>query len=448
MSENKEIRVLESDAAEKPANTLSVGTSMETPKRVGLTLFFLVFGVFGTWSAVAPLEGSAAASGRVTVRSYSSTVQHLEGGIISEIKVQNGDSVRAGDPLLIIDNTQSMAQLEIASSQFVALKAREARLIAERDGLDEVVYPDIPSISEAGVRQEKLAQNGIFQARRAANELRTEVLEQRTEQLREQVAGLEALRASKLVLAKSYADELSDTQELLSQGFSDKTRLRELERNHATFEAQAADHAANIAGTEVQIGEARLQILQLQRDFQNEVVTQLSEVQTNLNDTNERVTALEDVVSRTVVRAPEDGVVNGMQFHTVGGVIGPGRPIADIVPQSEDLIIEASVSPADIDRVSEGQEAIIRFSSFSSAVPAIFGTVLNLSADAFTDQNTGMSYYLARIEVTPEGMEELGDLELLPGMPAEVFISTGSRTLLQYLLKPFTDSLARSLNED
>ncbi len=446
MTENKDINA-PNTAADNFALLLAE-TSMEMPKRVGLIIFFLVFVVFGSWAAIAPLEGHAAASGRVTVRSYSKTVQHLEGGIISDIKVQNGDSVRAGDAMLIIDNTQSMAQLEIASSQFVALKAREARLIAERDGLDEVIYPDIPSISDASVIQEKLAQNGIFQARRSANRGRREVLEQRIGQLREQITGLQALKASKLVLAASYAEELVDTKELLSQGFSDKTTLRAIDRNHAMYEAQAAEHASSIASTEVQIGETRLQILQLDRDFQNDVVTELGQVQTNLNDINERVTALEDIVSRTVVRSPADGIVNGLQFHTVGGVVGPGNPIADIVPQSEELIIEAGVSPIDIDRVSEGQEATIRFSSFSSAVPSIVGTVLSLSADALTDRNTGMSYYQARIEVTPEGMEDLGDLVLLPGMPAEIFIKTGSRTLLQYMLKPFTDSLARSLNED
>lgn len=447
MSENKDIAVLDTPP-EKAAINSSIDTSMDTPRRVGLTIFFLVFVVFGTWAAVAPLDGAAAAFGTVTVRSYSKVVQHLEGGIVSDIRVQNGDSVRAGEPLLIMDNTQSMAQLEIASSQFVALKAKEARLIAERDGLETVAYPDIPSISEASVTQEKLAQNGIFEARRAANNGRTEVLEQRIEQLQEQIAGLEALKASKLVLAESYAEEVTDTQELLSQGFSDITRLREFQRNQASFEAQAAEHASNTASTELQIIETRSQILQLERDFQNEVVEELGEVQTNLNDVNERVTALEDVVGRTVVRAPVDGIVNGMQFHTIGGVIGPGDPIADIVPQSEELIIEAGVSPVDIDRVSEGQEARIRFSSFSSAVPTIFGSVLTLSADAFTDQNTGGSYYQARIEVPPESLVELGDLALMPGMPAEVFITTGSRTLLQYLLKPFTNALARSLNED
>lgn len=447
MSKNKDISVLQG-TPEKTASSMSVDTSMEGPKRVGLTIFFLVFGVFGTWAAVAPLDGNAVASGRVTVRSYSKVVQHLEGGIISDIRVQNGDSVREGDAMLVIDNTQSMAQLEIASSQFVALKAREARLIAERDGLDRVVYPNIPSISEASVTQETLTQDGMFDARRAANDGRTEVLQQRIGQQQEQIIGLEALKASKLVLAASYAEELADTQELLSQGFSDIATVRGLQRNHATFEAQAAEHASNIAAIGVQIGETRLQILQLERDFQNEVVTELGEVQTNLNDTNERVTALEDVVSRTVVRAPADGIVNGMQFHTIGGVVGPGNPIADIVPQSEELIIEAGISPTDIDRVFEGQEASIRFSSFSSAVPTIVGTLLSLSADAFTDQNTGMSYYQARIEVPPSALEELGELELLPGMPAEVFINTGSRTLLQYLMRPFTNALARSLNED
>jgi len=447
VSENKDVSVLQ-DTHEKTASTMSVDTSMEGSKRIGLILFFLVFGVFGTWSALAPLDGNAAASGRVTVRSYSKVVQHLEGGIISDIQVQDGDSVRKGDALLVIDNTQSMAQLEIASSQFVSLKAREARLIAERDKLERVAYPPIPSISDASVMQETLAQSGIFDARRVANDGRTEVLRQRIVQQQEQIAGLEALKASKLVLAASYAEELTDTQELLKQGFSDKTRLRELERNHATFEAQAAEHASNVAAISVQIGETRLQILQLDRDFQNDVVTELGQVQTNLNDVNERVTALEDVVSRTVVRAPADGVVNGMQFHTIGGVIGPGNPIADIVPQNEELIIEAGVSPLDIDRIYQGQEVSIRFSTFSSSVPTIYGTLLNLSADAITDQSTGMSYYQARIEVSPEGMEELGDLELLPGMPAEVYINTGSRTLLQYLFKPFSNSMARSLNED
>ena len=205
---------------------------------------------------------------------------------------------------------------------------------------------------------------------------------------------------------------------------------------------------ANIAATEVQITETQLQILQQDSEFHNEVVTQLGEVQTRLKDVDERIIALQDVVSRTTVVAPDSGIVNGMQVHTVGGVIGSGATIAEIVPESDELVLEASVNPNDIDRVSVGQEARIRFSTFGSRAPTIFGTVLTISADSMTNEMTGVPFYLARVEVNPEGMENLGDLELIPGMPAEVFINTGSRTLLQYLFKPFANAISRSFNED
>lgn len=417
--------------------------------RVGLLIIFLVFGIFGVWAAVAPIEGAAHAPGIVVVKTYKKLVQHLEGGIVSEILAQNGDYVSAGEPLLILDNTQPLAQLEITNSQFVALKAIESRLIAERDEHSAVIYPDSLTRGELNGSEEMSAQTQIFQARKAANEGAIEVLEQRIEQLHSKRVGLHALKTSKETLAASYAEELVDVRELLSQGFSDKTRVRELERSHALSSGEAAELTASISTTEIEIGEARLQILQRRREFLNEVVNQLGETQTNLKDVLERTTALRDIVSRTVVRAPAAGVVNGMQIHTVGGVVGPGQPIVDIVPQTEELIIEARVSPLDIDRVTEGQSVMIRFSSFGrGSVPTIFGTVLNLSADALLDQNTGASYYQARIEVTAEGIADLGSLTLMPGMPADTFIATGARTFLQYLFKPFTNAMARSFIED
>lgn len=417
--------------------------------RVGLLIIFLVFGIFGVWAAVAPIEGAAHAPGIVVVKTYKKLVQHLEGGIVSEILAQNGDYVSAGEPLLILDNTQPLAQLEITNSQFVALKAIESRLIAERDEHSAVIYPDSLTRGELNASEEMSAQTQIFQARKAANEGAIEVLEQRIEQLQSKRVGLHALKTSKETLAASYAEELVDVRELLSQGFSDKTRVRELERSHALSSGEAAELTASISTTEIEIGEARLQILQRRREFLNEVVNQLGETQTNLKDVLERTTALRDIVSRTVVRAPAAGVVNGMQIHTVGGVVGPGQPIVDIVPQTEELIIEARVSPLDIDRVTEGQSVMIRFSSFGrGSVPTIFGTVLNLSADALLDQNTGASYYQARIEVTAEGIADLGSLTLMPGMPADTFIATGARTFLQYLFKPFTNAMARSFIED
>ncbi len=426
----------------------TVETSMEGPKRVGLIIIFLVFGVFGLWAAMAPLDGAAHAPGTVNVRSYSQVVQHLEGGIISDIMVQNGDMVDAGQPLLEIDNTQSLAQLDIITAQFVALKAREARLIAQRDRLGEVNFPESLNSNDLNVRQELASQTSIFSSQKASRESTIEVFEQRIGQLQSKLNGLDARKSAKEELAQSFAEELSDVGELLSQGFSDKTRLRELERNVASLKGDAAELAANVSSTEIEIGETRLQIILTEREFQNDVAGQLGETQTNLNDLTERTNAVQDIVNRTVVRAPAAGIVSGMQFHTIRGVVQPGLPIADIVPQSEEFIVDAQVSPNDIDRVAIGMDATIRFSAFGSAVPTIFGEVINLSADRIVDEVTGMPYYLARVVVTEEGKANLGDLILLPGMPAEVFIKTGSRTFLQYLFKPFSNALARSFIED
>ena len=423
-----------------------VETSMEIPRRVGLGIFILVFIIFGGWAALAPIDGAARAPGQVTVKTYKKAVQHLEGGIVKSILVKNGDIVSKDQPLLEMDNTQPLTQLEIANSQLFALQAREARLIAERDRLSSVRFPE--NLNGANAREEVVSQTSIFEARKAALEGSIEVLEQRVEQLESKLIGLAALKQSKETLANSFANELADTRSLLEEGFSDKSRLRSVERSLATYQGEAADLSATISSTQVQIGETKIQILQLNREFQNQVVNELGDTQTRLKDVQERITALTDIVNRTIVRAPVSGVVNGMQVHTEGGVVGAGTTIGEIVPLTEELILEAQVSPMDIDRVFEGQIAKIRFSSFGSKTPMIEGKLLNLSADAMVDQNTGASYYLARVEVTGEGMANLDGLELLPGMPAEVLISTGSRTLLQYLFKPFSNALARSFIED
>jgi len=443
----KPLRLLK-NAGDLNAAESGVVTSMAGPKRIGLLLFFIVFGVFGVWASIAPLEGAAYATGSVTVRSNRQLVQHLEGGIVSEIRARNGDFVRAGDPLLILDNTQSLAQLEIANAQYLAMSAMEARLIAERDGMEQISFPtDLLAVTQ-DAQQEIASQTQVFLTRKAALDGRIEVLEQRIGQLQSRLGGLRELQQSKQDLADSFAEELRDVEALLVEGFADKNRVRELERNAALLRGEAAELTANISSSEIEIGETRLQILQQEREFQNEVANQLAEVQTGLKDVTERVTALRSIVQRTTITAPVDGIVNGMQIHTVGGIVPAGQPVADIVPQNEELIVEARVSPIDIDRVAIGQEAMVRFSSFASTVPNIFGIVINVSADALADPNTGMAYYTARVEVTPEGLRDLGDLTLIPGMPADVFITTGSRTLVQYVMKPFSNALARSLIED
>ena len=435
--------------ASKTEQLKIVEISMETPKKVGLFIFFLVFGVFGFWAGFAPLDGAARASGVVTVESYTKVIQHLEGGIVGEILVRNGDVVAAGDPLLKLDNTQPLAQLGVANTQFVALKSREARLLAESSNSESISFHAVLMQTGSDANAEMASETQIFLARKAARDGEVEVLEQREDQLASQVTGLEALRTSKLELAASFSEELIDVRELLEEGFADKQRLRELERSYSSFNGEAADLTANISSTQMRIGETRLQILQQDKNFLTEVVNELGEVRTRLKDTEERMIAMQDVLRRTSITTPVDGIVNGMQVHTVGGVVRPGADIAKVVPQSEELIIEANVSPNDIDRVTIGQEATISFSAFSSGlVPNIYGNVIGISADRLVDQNNGAPYYLARVEVTPEGMRDMGDLVLVPGMPAEVFINTGTRTFLQYVFKPFTTALSRSFIED
>ncbi|MDR0781134.1 MAG: HlyD family type I secretion periplasmic adaptor subunit [Pseudomonadales bacterium] len=432
-------------------NLPPIEVGIATPRRIGLIIAFLVFGVFGGWAAFVPIEGASHAAGTVTVKSYKKLVQHLEGGIVKDILVQNGDEVAIGDILLVMDNTQPLAQLEIASTQLVSQSALEARLIAERDNLAAVVYSDFLTSGSANAQAEIASQNQVFTARKTAREGEKAVLQERIRQLQQQIVGMRAQHNSKTQLAKSFADELHDINTLLAEGFADKQHLREVERNHEQMQGDAAQLFANIAATELQVNETQMQILQSQNQFQTEVANQLAQTQTQLKDLHDRIGALSDVVARTEVKAPAAGTINNLQVHTIGGVISAGTPIAEIVPKADELVVEAHVSLADIDRVAVGQEATIRFSTFSrKTVPTFTGHVIGVSADSIRDQNNGVPFYLARLDLSPESLAKAQQegLEFVPGMPAEVLINSGARTFLQYVMKPFSNVLARTFRED
>jgi len=428
---------------------LSVDTDYTAPKRVGLLLMLLIFGVFGGWSLLAPISGAALAPGVVTVKSHKKTVQHLEGGIVKKIYARNGDVVAAGDVLLSMDATQSKAQLEIVKGQFIAQLAKESRLLAERETKASVAYSDELDLSDVRAQDEIESQNYLFKARTSARLGEIAVLEQRIEQLQESVKGLQGLKQSKQALLASYKEEVEDYQALLKEGFSDKVRLRDSERNYARLEGESAELLSSIAATKIQVGETKLQILQREKEFHTQVADELAQTQTGLSDVRERMHALQDTRERTEVRAPVAGIVHNLMVHTEGAVLSSGSPIMDIVPQSDDLVVEAQVALVDIDRVFVGQEVKVRFSAFKSSVTQVIsGQLVSLSADRLTDEMTGMPYYMAMVEVTEVGVQEMQGLDLLPGMPAEVLISTGSRTLFQYMTQPVSDALARSLIED
>lgn len=418
-------------------------------RRLGYLILFLTFGLFGSWAVFAPLDSAALAPGVVTVKSYRKTVQHLEGGIVKALHVRDGDMVQAGDVLVELDGTQTLAELEMVRSQLIAVRAMEARLTAERDDLPSLVFVPTSEGNDPRVIEAQQNEQRIFVARRSSRLGEIDVLKKRKVQLEEQVRGFQEVIASKQELARSYQSEIGDLNELLKEGFVDKQRLLEQERSVTRLRSEVADLKSSIAQTRLQIGETELQIAQLQKNFISEVVNQLAEVQTQGFDLSERLSAVQDRANRIQIRAPESGMVLGMKVHTVGGVVGPGTPLLDIVPATEDLIVEVQISPMDIDRIAPGKLADIRFSAFKSATtPVIEGQLTQVSADRLVNEQTGVPYYLGRVELTEKGRKDLGPLLLVPGMPAEVLINTGARTLLNYLVQPATNAFARSLIED
>lgn len=424
----------------------------------GLVLVGLVFGGLGTWAAVAPLQSASLAPGVITVEHYRKTVQHLEGGIVRSLAVHDGDVVQQNQILATLDDTQSRAQLEVLRGQFYMRMAQEARLAAQRDGLPIVHYPQelLAHREDLRVQDAMRLQNQTFKVRRAASDGESDVYRRQIEQLRAKVTGLQAQMLSRDRLVDSYRGDLTDFKSLLTEGFTEKHKVEELERAVAQSEGQRGQLMADIAASESQVSEIELKILQLQKDLQRDVAKELSEVQTELFSLREKMQSLERTVERTVIKAPVSGMVLGLAVHTIGAVLNPGGRLLDIVPQDQKLIIEAQVSPVDIDRVTVGQIAEVRFSAFKTRdVPTIEGTLISVSpdrmiADPKETRGGETAYYLARVAVSPAGLDALSaaHLELVPGMPAEVLIKTGARTLVQYLVKPLTDTVKRSLIED
>lgn len=436
--------------ADPESHALSTMTDDKPIRNIGIVVMVLTFGLLGTWGFFAPLDSSALAPGQVTVKSHSKTVQHLDGGIVSELLAKDGDIVKEGDILIKLDGTEVKAQLEILRGQSITLSAQLARLIAERDGSKAIDFPEnMQDLSDGHIVKARQSETQIFQSRKSSHDGEISVLNQRISQLHSKITGLQGQRSSKQLLLTSYTEEVKDLRELLAQGFADKQRLREIERNHASVTGEIASLTSEIAGSEIQIGETKLQILQIQKQFQEEVASKLSEAQAELYDVTQRLRATSDKVIRTDIKAPASGRVLGLSVHNIGGVITPGKPILDLVPQQEELIINAQVSPQDIDRVRTGLVAEVRFSAFNQAkIPKVMGKVINLSADRLVEERSGMPYYQAQVELMPESYAKLKGFDLLPGMPAEVFINTGERTVFEYLMQPISNAFARAFIED
>jgi epimerase transport system membrane fusion protein len=300
-------------------------------------------------------------------------------------------------------------------------------------------------------QEDMRVQDQSFAVRKRSRAGEIEILKEQRQQLLDKIEGIKAQRTSRSNLSSSLNKELLDFRAMLKEGYVEKQKVSELERRLAESEGDRGDFVANIATAQTQISEIELKILQIDKEFQREVIEELSKVQSELSELNEKTQWLDDTVTRTVIKAPESGMVLGLTVHNLGAVIPPGGHLLDIVPQQEKLIIEAQVSPIDIDKVHSGQSCEIRFSAFKSAqTPKVSGRLITLSADRLIDEQNKVSYYLARVEVDKAGLDELRErgLILLPGMPAEVLINTGDRTFFEYLMQPLSNIFARSLIED
>ena len=456
---NQEVLEGKAQAPQKqPAPVDGNGRALLTsPKKYiigGLLVLLVAFGGFGGWALIAPLTGAAVAPGQVTVDSYRQSVQHLEGGIVREILVRDGMMVEEGDKLLKLDETDVHAERESVALSYVTEAARAARLRAEQGGLDEIIFPDFLQEIAAGDPEMEAVLEGQrqhFLARKDSLESEIAVRERTIDQINDQIRGLEAVVRSERAQIESYKEEVVEWEELFENQMTDKQRLREVRRELNTLEGSLANNMAEIARLRGQVEETRTQILLTERNFREQVVENLREAERNALDARVRLNALDERLRRTTITAPAEGEVVGMSAHTIGGVIAPGDTILEIVPQTRALVIEARVAPGDIDRVYRGLKADIRFSAFSAQTTHVIeGEVINVSADALEDEREGTEYYLARIQVTEQGREQMirDEITLVPGMPAQVFIQTEGRTFMQYLVKPVTDMFASAFRED
>ncbi|KFI22470.1 HlyD family type I secretion periplasmic adaptor subunit [Nitrosococcus oceani] len=418
---------------------------------LGMVILLLAFGGFGGWALTADLAVAVVATGAVSVESFKKTIQHLEGGIVEEIWVQDGDHVEAGSTLLILDKTRALSQLQIARMQYLTSGVARMRLLAEQQGAGSIEFSEALRHSHFPRVKEVLAvQKSLFQARREALAETLHGFDEQIVQMEEQIDGLQSMIKVSQSLAASLRVEAKDLRHLFKEGFVSNQRLRELERKILQIQGEVAQYHSEILRLRSKISENQTQKRLKQQEFQKEVGEQLRQAQANIAEAEERMSALNKQVKRTTITAPVTGTVVGMTVHTLGAVIHAGDPIMFIVPSGSGFVVEARIPDRDIDNIYAGQYAEIRFSAFNQRLTDVIeGEVVHISADAFEDEITGGRYYKARIKVTAAGKQNMSsNIQLLAGMPAEVMIRTGERTFASYVAKPIADMLARAIREE
>lgn len=444
---------LEGMAVQKQDDLPQIKSDHTPYSRLGLLVLFIVFGVFGTWSATAPLDSAAVAPGTVFVASNNRVVQHFEGGMVSEILVEEGQRVEKGQTLLKLSPTQAQAEMSVVSSRLNEVYGLEARLKAERKLADKIKFPKklLAQSDNEDIQEVIQGQTEVFNARRNSLSGELKIYEQRIDALKEQINGLESVITTLDERIASYELEVIDWEALYKEQYADKIRLQEMQRELSRLKGERNSRQSEIARLKVQIAETQSQLVLREQQFREEVVSQLREVQSERVDLESRRIALADRLERIDIVAPVAGTVNGLTVFTIGEVIQSGKTLMEVVPNSKNYAVKAKVMVTDIDKVTVGLISDVRFSAFNTQVTHVIeGEVYHVSADKFVDEQSGNEYFEAKVMLTEAGIKQMEEdgIFMLPGMPAEVMIKIGERTLLDYFTKPFTNMFARSFNED
>jgi HlyD family secretion protein len=415
---------------------------------IGATAIVLVVGL-GGWAATTEFSGAVIASGQVVVNSNVKKVQHPAGGIVGELRVRDGQRVKAGEVLLRLDDTQTRANLAIITKTLDELAARQAREEAERDGAYSVALPRdlVDRMDDPDVAKAVNGELWQFATRRSAREGQRAQLRERVAQLGEEVRGLEAQIVSKNNQIDWINKELVGVNDLWKKKLTPYTRVTSLERDKERLDGERGQLVAATAQAKGKMVEIELQIQQIDQDMRSEVGKDLADIRAKTAELGEKKVAAEDLLRRVEIRAPLDGLVHQLAVHTVGGVVGPAEVMMLIVPEQDALEVEARIQPQDIDQVRVGQQVLLRFSAFNQrTTPELNGEVARISADVTEDQKTGVRYYTVRVAVPQHEIDRLG-VKLVPGMPVESFIQSGSRTVMSYLVRPLHDQVTRAFRE-
>ncbi|MCK1738828.1 HlyD family type I secretion periplasmic adaptor subunit [Bradyrhizobium sp. 138] len=434
----------------KPAAKKTVRESIKFHLILGLVIVLVLVVGLGGWASTVLISGALIAPGQIVVESNVKKVQHPTGGVVGELRARDGDLVKAGDIVVRLDDTVTKANLAIVTKNLDAAQARAARLQAEQRGVDRIEFPQalLDRAIDPDVKLLLSAETKLFDVRVNGRTGQKAQLRERITQLNEEISGLSAQEKAKDQEIALVQNELTGVRELYDKRLVQISRLTQLERDSARLNGERAQYIASRAQAKGKITETELQIIQVDKDVVSEVSKDLRETNDKIGELIERKVAAEDQLRRIDIRAPQDGMVLQSTVHTVGGVVTAGDALMLIVPQADDLQVEAKVNPVDIDKLQIGQKTLLRLSAFNQrTTPELNGLVSRVSPDVTTDQRTGQSYYTIRVSMPAEEIARLGDVKMIPGMPVEAFVQTGDRTMLSYLMKPLHDQLMRAFRE-